>query len=177
MTSTGGTSGTHEMDGTTETSETLETGAAPGVAACSGRRAVVAGVFAGGALVLGACGMDDEAGGGGGSTGTGDDSDEDDGGGGGGGGSTVPVSDVPEGGGTVVDGVVVTQPTAGEFKAFDATCPHQGCTVDTITADAITCPCHGSQFDPSTGDVTNGPAESGLEAREASVDGDTITIS
>jgi Rieske Fe-S protein len=43
-------------------------------------------------------------------------------------------SEVPEGGGTVFreQKVVVTQPEAGDFKAFTAVCTHQGCLVDRV---------------------------------------------
>ena len=90
---------------------------------------------------------------------------------------SVPVADVPQGGGIVVDGVVVTQTEDGDFAAFDARCPHQGCAVDDVTARAITCPCHGSQFDPATGEMTRGPATTGLTARSATVEGDTVVVS
>lgn len=89
----------------------------------------------------------------------------------------VPTADVPRGSGVVRDGVVVTQPAKGEFKAFGAECPHQGCAVGEVTATAIVCPCHGSQFDPSSGDVTQGPATEGLPTRKATVDGDEIVVS
>lgn len=98
-------------------------------------------------------------------------------GGGGGSGVRVPVSDVPEGGGLVQDRVVVTQPTPGQFKAFDATCPHQGCAVSKVTTEAIICPCHGSQFDPSDGSVKQGPATEGLKAKSATVEGDEVAVS
>lgn len=89
----------------------------------------------------------------------------------------VPVADVPEGGGLVRDRVVVTQPSAGTFKAFDATCPHQGCAVDKVTTEAIICPCHGSQFDPTDGSVTQGPATEGLKAMTATVEGADVAVS
>lgn len=88
----------------------------------------------------------------------------------------VPAADVPVGGGVVRDGVVVTQPTEGEFHAFDARCPHQGCAVNQVDESAIHCPCHGSTFDPTSGERTAGPAEEGLGAKQVAVDGDTLTI-
>lgn len=89
----------------------------------------------------------------------------------------VPVADVPEGGGLVRDHVVVTQPSDGEFKAFDARCPHQGCAVADVTTTAIVCPCHGSEFDPSSGEMTQGPATEGLAEKTATVEDDEIVVS
>ena len=61
------------------------------------------------------------------------------------------------------DPAVVVQPRAGVFLAFDAVCPHAGCTVEYDQANAIfVCPCHGSQFNGSTGAVETGPASQGL---------------
>nr|WP_246325961.1 Rieske (2Fe-2S) protein [Actinomycetospora corticicola] len=80
--------------------------------------------------------------------------------------SGTPVSQIPVGGGVVVDGpngpVVLTQPQAGVIKAFDAACPHQGTTVDPPEGGTITCPNHGSQFDATSGALKKGPADSGL---------------
>jgi len=87
-------------------------------------------------------------------------------------------SDVPVGGGTVFadKDVVVTQPTAGDFKAFSATCTHQGCKVKSVTDGNIVCPCHGSKFAIADGSVTNGPAKSPLPEKTISVDGDSIVL-
>lgn len=58
--------------------------------------------------------------------------------------------------------LVIQQP-AGEFLAFDAICPHQGCTVAYApSANLIACPCHGSEFNARTGAVIHGPATTGL---------------
>jgi thiosulfate dehydrogenase [quinone] large subunit len=58
---------------------------------------------------------------------------------------------------------IVIQATAGKFVAFDAVCPHAGCTVGYDQAAAvIRCPCHGSQFNATTGAVEIGPAATGL---------------
>ena|SRR5579859_1914721 len=97
------------------------------------------------------------------------------------GGANTPIktSAIPVGGGRVYDDqkVVVTQPSAGEFKAFTAICTHQGCTVSKIENGIITCPCHGSQFSATDGSVKNGPAQQPLAAKSVSVSGDTITVS
>jgi thiosulfate dehydrogenase [quinone] large subunit len=61
------------------------------------------------------------------------------------------------------DPSLVIQPKAGTFVAFDAVCPHAGCTVGYNAAQKIiACPCHGSQFNASTGAVEAGPAPHGL---------------
>jgi Rieske Fe-S protein len=58
----------------------------------------------------------------------------------------------------------VIHPSAGTFVAFDAVCPHAGCTVGYDPAQqVIACPCHGSQFNAGTGAVEIGPATSGLK--------------
>lgn len=130
------------------------------------RRAAISLATIGGAGVLAACGgSEDDAGGPGNGDGNGKSP------------VRIPVAEVPEGGGVVRGRVVVTQPESGTFKAFDATCPHQGCAVSSVTAAAIICPCHGSQFDPATGDVTHGPATTGLTAMTATVDGKDVTVS
>jgi len=68
-------------------------------------------------------------------------------------GFTIPNSGDP--------GIVIH--TDGAFFAYDAVCPHAGCTVGYYAAnDVIVCPCHGSEFAVSTGDVMNGPAPHGL---------------
>jgi Rieske Fe-S protein len=71
-----------------------------------------------------------------------------------------PVADVPVGGGKVFTDakVVVTQPTAGQFKAFTAVCTHAGCIVATVANTTIDCPCHGSKYSVTDGSVVNGPA-------------------
>ncbi|MGW0912005.1 Rieske (2Fe-2S) protein [Streptomyces sp. NPDC002784] len=87
-------------------------------------------------------------------------------------------SDIPEGGGKVLKDhkVVVTQPTAGTFKAFSFECTHQGCPVTGVSEGSITCPCHNSRFSIEDGSVQKGPATQPLPAREVAVDGDSITL-
>ncbi len=90
----------------------------------------------------------------------------------------VSTSDVPVGGGVVFaeQDVVVTQPVAGEFQAFSATCTHQGCAVDEIADGTINCPCHGSQFAVEDGSVVAGPAGSPLPERTIRVEGGSIVL-
>jgi Rieske Fe-S protein len=87
-------------------------------------------------------------------------------------------ADVPVGGGVVVvdRDVVITQPAAGEFRAFSATCTHQGCAVREVADGTINCPCHGSRFAVEDGSVVAGPASSPLPERAIQVEGDSITL-
>jgi len=80
-----------------------------------------------------------------------------------------PAKDVPVGGAASFsdprsgDPSLVLQPTSGHFVAYDAVCPHAGCTVGYArSANLLVCPCHGSQFNPANGDVEIGPAATGL---------------
>ena len=85
-------------------------------------------------------------------------------------------TDIPEGGGKVVGDVVVTQPKAGEFKAFSSKCTHQGCAVKSVADGIINCPCHNSKFDASDGSVKAGPATSPLPPATITVEGDSIKL-
>jgi len=87
-------------------------------------------------------------------------------------------SKIPVGGGEIFPGpqVVVTQPTAGEFKAFSAVCTHMGCIVNQVSGGTIDCPCHGSQYSISTGDVVAGPAPQPLPAKQIKVSGGSIFL-
>lgn len=85
-------------------------------------------------------------------------------------------ADIPEGGGKVIGDVVVTQPTAGEFKAFSSKCTHQGCAVKDVADGVINCPCHGSLFNAADGSVKKGPATSPLPPASITVDGDSIKL-
>ncbi len=58
---------------------------------------------------------------------------------------------------------IVVHTKEGSFVAYDAVCPHLGCTVGYAPSmQLIVCPCHGSEFEVMTGDVISGPAPHGL---------------
>ena len=84
-------------------------------------------------------------------------------------------ADVPVGSGVIVDKIVVTQPSAGVFKGFSATCTHAGCTVNKVADGTIDCPCHGSKFNLD-GTVAKGPAQKPLEVKNVTVQGDSIVL-
>lgn len=94
-------------------------------------------------------------------------------------GAVASTSDVPVGGGVIVasPAVVITQPAAGEFKAFSAICTHQGCTVGSVENNEIICPCHGSKFSGTDGSVIAGPATAPLAAAAITVEGSSIVVS
>jgi Rieske Fe-S protein len=146
------------------------------------RRALLAGAGAvGAAVVLSACGDDGSpdssaptSGGPPGASGTGD-------AGGGNRDSAGPLArttDIPVGGGAVFAnrGVVITQPEAGQFKAFDPICTHQGCPVSTVDRGTINCTCHGSRFSITDGSVKQGPATKPLAPKNIKVSGDQIAL-
>jgi Rieske Fe-S protein len=103
-------------------------------------------------------------------------------------GGLVATSDVPVGSGVFVENgkiianpgaqeqltAVVTQPSAGVFKAFNATCTHMSCTVGEIKNGQIICPCHGSEYSIKDGSVTSGPAPKPLRSIAVKVDGDKV---
>ena len=144
------------------------------------RRAVLRGACAAcvgvaGAAVLAACGggspVDNSDGGGNAAAGASGSSAA-------GAGKSYPASDIPVGGGKVfgADNTVVTQPTAGTFKAFSATCTHQGFTVGNVQGGTINCFHHGSKYNDATGAVVAGPAPSPLPAKNVTVSGSTVTV-
>ncbi|MEV5467542.1 Rieske (2Fe-2S) protein [Streptomyces griseoincarnatus] len=146
------------------------------------RRTVVAAAGAAGlAVALTACGGSDD-----GATAAPAESDgaaDDAANGGGSGGSAggtplASTADIPEGGGKVFadQRVVVVQPSAGEFKAYSATCTHQGCAVKSVSDGLINCPCHNSNFSVTDGSVSSGPATKPLPEVRIAVDGDSITL-
>ena len=91
---------------------------------------------------------------------------------------SIALADIPVGGGIIVSEppVVLTQPTAGEVKAFTSICPHQGCKVSEVSNNEIYCPCHGSKFSALDGSVIQGPATEGLSAAAVAVDGTKVSF-
>ncbi|MDC0770604.1 Rieske (2Fe-2S) protein [Streptomyces sp. HD] len=143
------------------------------------RRSVVAAVGAAGlAVALTACGSEDDASGssteqgaaGGGATSAA--------GGGAGGTALAKTADIPQGSGKVFSDqkVVVSQPAAGDFKAFSTICTHRDCPMIDLKEDTLSCSCHGSQFSVLDGSVKKGPATEPLAAKQISVSGDSITL-
>jgi len=140
------------------------------------RRAVLAGAAGIAAVsVMAACGDD---GGTDSSAGSGSNNAGGNGGKTGGNSSLPKTTDVPVGGGVVVAAadVVITQPSQGQFKAFSATCTHQGCTVADVSGGTINCGCHFSKFSATDGSVKNGPATQPLPEKKVTVTGTTIAV-
>jgi nitrite reductase/ring-hydroxylating ferredoxin subunit len=80
-------------------------------------------------------------------------------------GALVAVKDVPVGGGVIAkDTILVVQARQGTFKAYQASCPHQGVLVEPPSPGATTimCPGHNSHFKIADGALERGPATRGL---------------
>lgn len=148
------------------------------------RRTVVAAVGAAGLTVaLTACGSEDKASDPSTEQGAADGGATNEGGGssagaGAGGAALAKTADIPEGSGKIFkdEKVVVSQPAAGDYKAFSTICTHQNCPMVDLKDDVISCTCHGSRFSVLDGSVKKGPAVKPLEAKEISVNGDSITL-
>ncbi|MGW2747101.1 Rieske (2Fe-2S) protein [Streptomyces sp. NPDC001450] len=171
------------------------TSASPKPEAGPARRTVMAAAGAAGlAAALTACGSSDDSSdtvntgsgssgttgstGSTGSTGASQDSGSSASGGSAGGTALAKTSDIPEGGGKIFkdQGVVVTQPAAGTYKAFSSKCTHQGCAVGSVANGVIVCPCHNSHFSVEDGSVKKGPATQALAAAKIAVSGDEIKL-
>ena len=94
----------------------------------------------------------------------------------GGGEALTSTADVPVGSGVIIADakVVVTQPKAGEFKAFSSTCTHMSCQVTSVSGGRIACPCHGSSYSIVDGSVEGGPAPRPLPKVAIKVEGDEV---
>ncbi len=70
--------------------------------------------------------------------------------------------------------LVLLRSSPAEVLAFDARCPHLGCSVEGAQKLLI-CPCHGSLFGLD-GSVKQGPAAKPLVALSATFDGQTVSV-
>ncbi|MEV8564123.1 Rieske (2Fe-2S) protein [Streptomyces sp. NPDC051322] len=55
--------------------------------------------------------------------------------------------------------LLVSRPSADEYKALWSRCTHQNCPLQKIEGKVGVCPCHGSRFDVTSGKVLHGPAD------------------
>ncbi|WP_068159561.1 ubiquinol-cytochrome c reductase iron-sulfur subunit [Rhodococcus phenolicus] len=87
------------------------------------------------------------------------------------------VADVPVGGAVMIDGkrLVLSQPVAGDFRAFVAICTHSGCNISGVEGDEIVCNCHGSRF-RLDGTVAKGPAKRPLKTRPIEARGTDLVV-
>jgi nitrite reductase/ring-hydroxylating ferredoxin subunit len=92
--------------------------------------------------------------------------------------AVAATGDIEVGGGTIFadESLVITQPTAGEFKGFSSICTHQGCPVTKVADGLIDCTCHGSKFSITDGAPQEGPATEPLATVALTVTGDQITV-
>lgn len=147
------------------------------------RRQAIAGaaVVGVGVPLLAACGGDDaDPAGSSTASDTASAGSSDSGGGAGGNGGAsdalAQTADIEVGGAVFLEepSVVITQPTAGDFHAFDRACTHQGCPVTDLVDGNIHCACHNSMFSATDGSVIEGPAQGALETVAIKVEGGAI---
>ncbi|TWT23938.1 Rieske 2Fe-2S domain-containing protein [Corynebacterium canis] len=88
----------------------------------------------------------------------------------------INASDVPVGKAVIVEGFIIAQPSKGTYKAYSASCPHQGTKIDITNDDGtVECPNHHSKFSIEDGAVLTGPSRSGLMPAKLSAEGKELT--
>ena len=89
-----------------------------------------------------------------------------------------PAKAVPVGGGVIYDKekIVVTQPTAGVYKAFSAICTHQKCVLASVKGGTINCACHGGKYSITDGSAVHLPAKTPLPPKTVTVTGGNISV-
>ncbi len=87
-------------------------------------------------------------------------------------------ADIPVGGGVIFkeQGIVVTQPTEGQFKGFSNICTHMQCPVSSVESGKIKCQCHFSEFAIADGAVLSPPAPRALDPKEIKVENGEIRL-
>ena len=90
----------------------------------------------------------------------------------------MAAADVPVGGGVVLNEAdyVITQPTAGDFRAFSKFCTHQQCPLASVGGGMINCQCHGGRYSITDGSVQAGPPPQPLPAVEVTVAGGWVVV-
>ena len=90
----------------------------------------------------------------------------------------VAAADVPVGGGVVLSEAdyVITQPTAGDFRAFSKFCTHRQCPLASVGGGMIICMCHGGRYSIADGSVQAGPPPQPLPAVEVTVAGGWVVV-
>jgi Rieske Fe-S protein len=88
------------------------------------------------------------------------------------------LADIPVNGGKIfaAEKVVITQPTAGQVKAYSTTCTHQGCAVSKVENGLIICPCHDSRFKIADGSPSGGPATKPLQSKSVKVENGQVVL-
>jgi nitrite reductase/ring-hydroxylating ferredoxin subunit len=79
---------------------------------------------------------------------------------------------------------LITQPSKGVYRAFSATCTHNGCAIgpwepakNAVVGGVVTCNCHGAQFSPVNGSAVRGPAQAPLKKYTVKVTGNYLYVS
>lgn len=90
-------------------------------------------------------------------------------------------TDIPVGSGRRFEvekvAILITQPKAGDFRAFSAICTHAGYVMSTVENSEIRCDNHGALYNADDGSVIKGPATRALGKIALTVEGDTILVS
>ncbi|MEJ5928500.1 Rieske 2Fe-2S domain-containing protein [Corynebacterium sp. H128] len=88
----------------------------------------------------------------------------------------IAASDVPVGSAIEIDGFIIAQPTAGSYRAYSATCPHQGALIEKFHEGTAICTKHNSVFKLEDGSPISGPSRGALMPAKLSAEGTQLSV-
>ncbi|MGP6174195.1 Rieske (2Fe-2S) protein [Corynebacterium sp. A21] len=91
--------------------------------------------------------------------------------------AAVAATEVPVGSAVIIDSFIVAQPTAGNFLAYSATCPHQNNSITEVEGENVRCTAHNSVFSTVDGAVIEGPSREPLTAAQVHGEAGTLSLS
>lgn len=88
----------------------------------------------------------------------------------------VAATEVPVGSAVIVDSFIIAQPTADNFVAYSATCPHQNNPITEVEGENVRCTAHNSVFSTVDGAVLEGPSRAPLTSAQVQDEAGTLSL-
>ncbi len=89
--------------------------------------------------------------------------------------SEVAATEVPVGSSVIVGHFIIAQPTAGQYVAYSARCPHQNNFITEVEGENVRCTAHNSVFSTIDGAAISGMTNQPLRPAQLSRDNGQLT--